>query len=176
VHAIEKYSEQEWEEVWKESGGRVCGLLCEELPPQPRSRRAVLLGALLTAISPLMAQSGRVRIMVTDPTGTVIPTAQASLLGSDNKPTRTEHANERGEIVFADLPLGDCRFAVTTIGFATSQVVVTLRNGDEVKIETSLQVGLVGEFVTVQKNTSKPNKTPTMASPTSKRKWWQIFR
>jgi hypothetical protein len=55
-------------------------------------------------------------------------------------------------------------------------VVVTLRNGDEVKIETSLQVGLVGEFVTVQKNTSKPNKTPTVASPTSKRKWWQIFR
>jgi hypothetical protein len=141
----------------------------------------VLVGALLTAISPLMAQAGRVRIRVTDPTGAVIPTAQASLLGPDDKPTRTEQANESGEIVFADLPVGDCRFAVVSIGFATQRLTATLRNGDEVELETALQVGTVGEFVTVQKTSPQPiaNGVPAPSTPpepkSPKRRWWKIF-
>jgi len=123
VHAIEEYSGDEWAKIWHDAGGRVCGFRCDESPPEPRSRRVVLVGALLTAISPLMAQSGRVRIIVTDTTGAVIPTAEASLLGSENTRLRTEHANERGEIVFGDLPLGNCRFTVFTRGsFATQQL------------------------------------------------------
>src|SRR5579862_122296 len=146
VHAIGQYSEEEWAQVWQAAEGRVCGLLCKESPPVPRSRRGVLLGALLTAISPLMAQAGRVRIRVTDPMDAVIPTAEASLLGPDNKPTRTEKANEAGEIVIADLPLGDCRLAVFAPGFSARRLTVTVRGGDELKVEARLEVGIVGEF------------------------------
>ena len=159
MHDRERYSDKEWALVWQESNGHVCGLLCGELPPEPRSRRAVLVGALLTSISPLMAQSGRVRIRVTDATGAVVPEAGASLLGPGNKPTRSERANEKGEIVFVDLPFGDSHFTVECPGFQTNRVTATLKNGNELQIETRLQVGTVGEYVIVRK-----------------RKWWQIFR
>jgi uncharacterized surface anchored protein len=97
-----------------------------------------------------MAQSGRVRIRVTDATGAVIPVAQASLLGRDDKPIRTAHANEVGEILFADLPLGDCRFTVNAQGFQTQRSTTTLRNGDEVKIEVVLMIVVMGEVVPVK--------------------------
>lgn len=197
VHAVEQYSQDEWAKLWRESDGHVCGLLCKESPPEPRSRRAVLAGALLTAISPLMAQAGRVRIRVTDPAGTVIPGARVSLLGPDNTPTRTEQTDERGEIVFADLPVGDCRLAVAVIGFSTRRLTVPVRGGDELKVEAVLQVGFVGEVVTVTQDApliKKPER-PTDGSPISspipsalpagppvtsgtkpaKRPWWKIF-
>jgi hypothetical protein len=151
VYAMAQYSRDEWDEVWRESGGRVCGFLSEESPLARRSRRAVLAGALLTAISPLMAQSGRVRIRVTDGAGAVVPGAEVSLLGPDNQPTRTEKTNGAGEIVFQDLPVGDARFTIVEQGFQIRRLTVTIRNGDEVKIETTLDVGLVGEFVTVKR-------------------------
>jgi hypothetical protein len=200
VHAMELYSQQEWDQVWRESNGRVCGLLCEESPAEPRSRRAVLVGALLTAISPLLAQAGRVRIRVTDPTGAAVSAARASLLGPDNKPTRTERANEKGEIVFVDLPFGDSHFAVDCMGFQTSRLTATVKNGDEEQIETTLQVGMVGEFVTVRKeavtikkpepvangspiSSPIPSDLPTAAVPAApprtkpaKRRRWLIFR
>jgi len=150
VHAIDQYSPDEWNQIWRELDGHVCGVLCEESLSGPRSRRAVLVGALLTAISPLMAQAGRVRIRVTDPTGAVIPKAEVSLVGPDDKPTQTAVANDAGEIVFVGLPFGDCRFAVVAQGFNKRPLTVTLRNGDEVKIETFLEASIVGEFVVVK--------------------------
>jgi hypothetical protein len=129
-----------------------------------------------------MAQAGRVRIIVTDTTGAVIPTAQASLLGPENRPMRTEQANERGEILFGDLPLGNCRFAVFTRGsLATQQLTTIIRNADEVRLETALQLGIMGEVVTVTVEQmplpSKLGSTLPPPSPTSKPKrwWWQIF-
>jgi hypothetical protein len=120
----------------------------------------VLLGAFLTAISPLMAQSGRVRIRVIDQTGAGLPTAEGSLLGPDSKPVRTVQANEKGEIVFMDLPTGDNRFAVYAMGFRTRHLTVTIQNDHEALIGTTLEVGSVGEFVTVKRRPW----------------WWLIFR
>lgn len=106
VRALDQYSQAELDQVWRESDEHVCGLLSEDSPPEHRTRRAVLVGALLTAISPLMAQTGRVRIRVTDATGASIPGAVASLLGPDNKPMRTARADAMGQIVLTDLPFG----------------------------------------------------------------------
>jgi hypothetical protein len=181
VHAVEQYSSEEWAQVWRESDGRVCGLLSGESPPEPRSRRAVLVGALLTAISPLMAQTGRVRIRVTDATGAVVTTAEASLVGADDKPTRTAQANGAGEIALMDLPFGDCRFAVVAPGFKKRPLTITIRNGDEVKIETALEVGSVGEFVMIESASVKTPPVPAEISapaPESKRpkrRRWLIF-
>lgn len=163
VYAIDDYSQKEWGQLWRESSGRVCGFLCEEPFTPPRSRRAVLLGALLTAISPLMAQTGRVRIRMTAPNGAVIPGAEASLLGADDKSTRTAQTDEAGEIVFADLPIGNCRLMVWAPGFQKRLFTATIGTRDEVKIEAALEIGFVGEVVMV-----KPHK---------RWRWrWLIFR
>ncbi|HSR09521.1 MAG TPA: carboxypeptidase-like regulatory domain-containing protein [Bryobacteraceae bacterium] len=160
VHALDQYSLEEFAEL-KRKSGRVCGFLAGESLPEPRSRRAILIGAFLTAISPLMAQPGRVRIRVTDASGAVIPGAVASLLGEDGKPTRTAYANEAGEIEFSDLPMGNSRFVVQRPGFKNLPLTVTLRNTDEVKVQAQLEGAFfVGEIVT---------RRP-------KRHWWQIFR
>jgi Carboxypeptidase regulatory-like domain len=151
VRALDQYSREELDQVWRESDGHVCGLLSEDSPPEHRTRRAVLVGALLTAISPLMAQTGRVRIRVTDATGAVVPGAVASLLGADDKPVRTAQSDGMGEIEFGDLPFGDCRFTVATPGFQTRRLTVTIRNGDEVKIEATLEIAFMGEVVMVGK-------------------------
>lgn len=105
VHALDQYSIEEFAEL-KRKSGRVCGFLAGESIPEPRSRRAILIGVFFTAISPLMAQSGRVRILVTDVSGAVIPGAVAFLLAEDGKPTRTAYADEAGEIEFSELPMG----------------------------------------------------------------------
>jgi hypothetical protein len=182
MHAIEQYSREEWDQIWCESDGYVCGLLAGESPAQPRSRRAILLGAQLTAISPLMAQTGRVRIRVTDRTGSAITTAEASLLGGDGKPVRTADANDAGEIAFTALPLGDSRFAVIAQGFSMRPVTVTVRNGDELKIEAILDVGTVGGAATIEPvSVALDAPAPALSAPVpaakrTKRRRWLIFR
>jgi len=92
-----------------------------------------------------------------------MPTAQALLLGADDKPVRTAQANERGEIAFTDLPLGDCRFAVVALGFQKRLLTVTLRNGEEVRVDTRLfNVGFVG--------------TVTIVGGRRRRWWWLYLR
>lgn len=159
-HTLDQYSTEEFQEL-KRKSGRVCGFLAGESLPEPRSRRAILIGAFLTAISPLMAQSGRVRIRVTDVTGAVVPGAVAFLLGEDGKPTRTAYADEAGEIEFSELPMGDSRFNARRRGFKDLPLTVTVRNGDEMKVEAQLEVGSMGGAAT--------------ALP-PKHHWWQIFR
>jgi len=161
VHALDQYSEQEIDDLRRESPGRVCGLLTSESLPEPRSRRAVLVGALLTAVSPLMAQSGRVRIRVTDATGAAIPQAEASVLqGEFDYVASSGKANEEGEVILTDLPMGDLRLKVSCPGFANFSKTITVHNSDELKIDAKLEIGSIGTFVTVP----------------SKRRWWHIFR
>jgi hypothetical protein len=166
IHALEQYSSEEIEALRRESPDRFCGYLGGESLPEPRSRRAVLVGALLTAISPLMAQSGRVRIRVTDPAGDVIPTAKASLLGPDGRPQLTRQADPVGEIVFTNLPIGDSRVVVRCQGFDSLPLTVTVRNGDEVKVEARLALGVMGGPIAVEEpaaflKVEAPPRTPT---------------
>jgi hypothetical protein len=180
VHSIEQYSSEEWDRIWRESDGRPCGMICGPSPPESRSRRVILFGALLTAISPLMAQTGRLRILVIDVTGAVIPTvSEASLLGADGKPIRTLHANTEGEIVWTDLSMGDCRFVVSAPGFRARQLLATIRNGDEAIIEVILEVPPVGVVVSVEGPAPKPPPhtvaPPATESKRPKRRRWLIF-
>ncbi len=165
----------------KRKSGRVCGFLGGESLPEPRSRRAILIGAFFTAISPLLAQSGRVRIRVIDPAGHAIPRAQVSLLGPEDKPQRTEQADEVGELVWAALPFGESKISVTSPGFATSRLVLIVRNSIELNVDVQLQVGGVGGGALIE-----PDQSPLVAyldpppevakPPRPNRHWWQIFR
>ncbi len=198
VHAVEQCSADEIAALKGGTTGRLCGYLAGESLPPPRSRREVLVGVALTAISPLMAQTGRVRIRVTDSSGTLkIPEAEASLMGKDDKPTLTAHANEAGEIVLSGLPIGDSRISVSCQGFNSLPLTVTIRNADELKIDAMLQLGSVGTVVNVEPVAPQPpheveaplppSRTialppppadaPSAVSPNKKaRKGWWIFR
>jgi len=180
VHALDQYSIEEFAEL-KRKSGRVCGFLACESPPEPRSRRAILIGAFFTAISPLMAQSGRVRIRVTDATGAAIPGAEASLLGADGEPERTERADEMGEVTWTDLPFGESKISVTSLGFATRRLVVMVRNSDELKVDAQLEVGTNGGATLLAPDPSPLvahlDPRPQVTRPRHpKRHWWHIFR
>jgi hypothetical protein len=191
VHAIADYSPEEWNRLWQESGGHVCGFLCGESTTAPRSRRAILVGALLTAVSPLWAQTGRIRIRAVDMTGAVVPHATVSLLGAEDRPIRSATADERGESVRTDLPFGDSRISVTARGFTLFRQTITIRNSEEQVIEARLRVPeFTGEVVIIEQSSPSeyiqhsqtldgiPAPVSVPASPQAKpakRKWWQIF-
>jgi Carboxypeptidase regulatory-like domain len=150
VHALDELTARERDQLWLESNGHLCGMLTRTSVEPARSRRAILVGALLTAVSPLLAQSGRVRIRVTDVTGAVVPGATVSLLRADDTASRTLKADQRGEAVFTDLPMGDSRISVTMPGFATLHRTVTIANSDEQRIDARLEVGTMGEVVLIE--------------------------
>lgn len=161
----------------------------------------ILVGALLTAISPLMAQSGRVRIRVIDASGAVISRADVSLLGVDGNPQRRLQTDDIGEVVITDLPMGNSRVRISSPGFDTQPLTVTVRDSDELKVDAKLYVGTVGTTVFVapipvdshagqrplpdlDSSDRVGTPPPLGAAPSSevaqpsppKRRWWRIFR
>ena len=175
VHNIEAYSEAEWERLWRESGGKVCGMLGGESPREVRSRRAVLAGALLTAISPLMAQDKRLTLVALDPAGAVVPAMNVELLDANDKVLRKLQTNGVGQAVWTDLPIGDCIFRFSAPGFKSKTILVTMIGIGEKRVEVKLEVSaetdggvviadtpIVGEFL-------EPKKQP-------KKRWWKFPR
>jgi hypothetical protein len=123
-----------------------------------------------------MAQTGRVRIRMINANGSMVATAEASLLGGDSKPVRTGDANELGEIAFTDLPFGDSRFSVVAPGFNTKPLTVTIKNSDEIGVEIGLEVGSVGGPMLVETESAKMSSTLPATTKPAKRWRWLIFR
>ena len=159
IHALDQYSVKGIETLKRESV-RLCGYLSGESLPPRRSRRAVLVGALLTLASPLLAKSGRVRFRVTDQTGALVQGAEISLLNKEDEASLTLHSDNAGTAVFTDLPMGVARFTVASPGFQTIPVTVTISGGKEVKVWANLSLPVLGE---------------TIAIPARKRRGWWIF-
>jgi hypothetical protein len=175
VHNIEAYSEAEWERLWRASGGKVCGMRGGESPREVRSRRSVLAGVLLTAISPLMAQDRRLVLVALDPAGAVVAGVKVELLDKDGKILRANQTNQVGEVVWTDLPIGDSTFRFSINGFKSKSVNVMLIGVGEKRVEVKLDVSaeveggavteehpIVGEFL-------GPKKQP-------KKRWWKFLK
>jgi Carboxypeptidase regulatory-like domain len=81
------------------------------------NRRAVLIGAPLLANAPLWAQTGAVRIRVTDSNGRAIPQASVSLANAWNRTISSASANNAGEVHRTHLPFGDLYFYASAPGF-----------------------------------------------------------
>ncbi len=126
-------------------------------------RRALLLGALLTAVAPLGAQTGRVRFRVKAPTGEAMPRAEVFLLGSHDKPIASVEANLAGEIVWTHLPWRDCHFLVSSPGYVSGRPTVIVRNSEEQLVEVTLAIPVERYY-------------PPLPVQPAKHRWWQIFR
>lgn len=155
VHSVSDYSLEEWNQLWRESNGQVCGLLSSESAAHPRSRRAILVGALLTAVSPLFGASGRIRFRVIDPTGEAAGGASIALMNSSDKPVRTHETDKTGELLWNDLPLGNSVFVAGLPGLRNIRMTITIHNSKEIKVEVDLQAPLVGEVTYAGRNPHK---------------------
>ena len=159
VHALGRYTEEERTDLWRRSGGQVCGLL----PTRPRtvrlSRRRVLVGALLTVTAPLFAADRHVRILVKGQDGFPLPGAEVSLLDAADKVLESRTSDAAGVVVWTERRPGLHRFRVTLLGFE-SVIVTAVASADGEPAIAVLQVGFIGEIVVV---------------PERKRRWWWPF-
>lgn len=90
---------------------------------------------------------------VTDPTGAVIQNARITLTNQANGFVRTTTSNEVGLYNAPDLGIGNYQIKVQAQGFKSyEQKDIVLNVASVVRIDVKLQVGTVGESVTVEAN------------------------
>jgi hypothetical protein len=110
----------------------------------------ILVGALLTAVSPLFAASGRVKFRVVDLSEDSVAKTSIAVLNGEDKPVQSVETDQSGEAVVTGLPLGDSRFAVTSPGFESRELTLALHNRKEVKVEVHLRIPDIGTVVEVK--------------------------
>lgn len=153
---MDQYSDSEWKALWRESGGRICALL-RTAPVKLPTRRAMLIGGLLTAVAPLFAANGRARFRVVYIDGEDLLKATISLIDNENHNIRSVETSDSGEAVWTDLPLGNSRFLVECRGFQSKTLTITIKNSKESKIEVRLYIQPIGTTVEL-KHKFKPLK------------------
>lgn len=139
VHAVERYSDAELAALRP-----FCGYIGGTTEGPKQGRRAMLAGALLTTIAPLLAQDGQFVIAVKDATGAGVPYAEVTV------GERKVKADEAGVASLSGLPVGRQEVRVIVPGFRTWRGVYTIANGAPARVEAVLEVGmLVGDTVYV---------------------------
>jgi hypothetical protein len=106
-------------------------------------------GTLLSAISPIVAQAGRVKIIVLDSAKATISKVEVALIGADDKPVRKQITDEHGVSRWADLPMGDTKFRLSFLGFTAKTMTVVIKGSDELSLEIVLEADpTIDVFVT----------------------------
>lgn len=114
----------------------------------------MLLMILGLACPALYAQgNGTIVGTVTDPSGAVIPNATVTITNLDNGFIRTSVTNSTGSYSVPELPPGHYGVRVAATGFKTYQRKdINLHVSNTVRVDVPLQVGAVGQSVTVEAN------------------------
>src|SRR5215216_3764008 len=112
----------------------------------------ILLVALLATIAiPAQKTSGQISGTVLDPQGAAIPDATVTATALGTGLTRTITTSQDGNYTLTDLPIGTYRLSVTKTGFkATVAEAVVVNVSTVTRQDFSLEVGAVGETVTIQ--------------------------
>jgi hypothetical protein len=104
-----------------------------------------LLAATLLAVPVLNAQTaatGALTGAVLDPTGSVVPNAEAKIVNDSTGETRTARTRSDGTFVFPLLPAGDFRVTVTAQGFETAvRTGVHINVAETTRLNVQLVVG-----------------------------------
>lgn len=145
VEALAAHTPAEWAAL--EAQGPFCAYLEGVSAAVPQSRRAMVAGAILTAISPLLAQTGGLRVHVTDSTDTGLGQAQVTVTSPDRK-THTAKTDAKGFADFEGLPWGNCDVTVQSAGFATWRGKHVA--GGASKLEVRLEVGSLGGYIVLE--------------------------
>lgn len=117
---------------------------------------AIFALALLTFLSPqpLRAQGqGTISGLVTDASGSVVPTAQVKLTNQQTGLARTITANDSGNYNFPALIVGKYTLEISAPGFASyKQAEIPVNVNDNLRIDASLQLSNVQQTIEVQAN------------------------
>jgi hypothetical protein len=92
----------------------------------------------MLASAPLRAQTGMVRVRVTDANGVAIPSATVSLLDNWDRTARTLSTNAAAQILWKGLPFGEWSFYVTDVGFQPYRAVISICDAGERTIAVKL--------------------------------------
>ncbi|MGA2834562.1 MAG: carboxypeptidase-like regulatory domain-containing protein [Terracidiphilus sp.] len=119
---------------------------------------AVLFAFLAYVYAPAaMAQTfrGSIQGTITDSSGAAIPGAQVKVFSPSTGSSRTIEANDRGEYVASELPLGTYSVTVEKKGFRTTTLTeISVSVGSPTRADVKLSAGTVAEVIEV--NASVP--------------------
>ncbi|HXO04076.1 MAG TPA: carboxypeptidase regulatory-like domain-containing protein [Candidatus Sulfotelmatobacter sp.] len=103
--------------------------------------------ALVLGITPVLhaqAVSGNIAGTVVDKTGATVPKAKVTAVNTATDFTRTVDANEQGEFLFSNLPVGSYNVTVEAPGFAKTQVAdfpVELNKTSSLSVQVEVKAG-----------------------------------
>jgi hypothetical protein len=128
-----------------------------------RTFRALIAVAVLVGLStPLMAEEqqpprdpalGSIRVTVLDQQGAAILGATVTVAMPPPAEPQSSNANERGEVVFENLPPGKYVVRIESPGFETADLAdVNVRRGRQERKEVRLEIGRFVEEVEVKRN------------------------
>jgi hypothetical protein len=90
---------------------------------------------------------------VTDPSGAVVPNAKITITDLENGFVRATTTNNTGNYKAPELPIGHYQVQAESQGFKTyERKDIALNVGDTVRVDAALEVGNVGQSVTVEAN------------------------
>ena len=88
---------------------------------------------------------------VTDPSGSVIPTAKVTVTNDGTGQVREIQTNSSGSFLVPDLSIGKYSLRAEASGFKTYHTTgITLNVGDTDRVDITMQVGQASETVTVE--------------------------
>jgi hypothetical protein len=116
-----------------------------------RTKFFVLLALVVLCAFPAAAQTATARIegTVTDGTGAILPGTTVTATNTGTNATRTDVTNAGGGYTITALPVGTYRVDVDLSGFKPQTSTITLTVNQVARMDFKLQLGAVGESVTV---------------------------
>ena len=131
---------------------------------------AVLPMIMLLLASPLAAQktSGQINGSVLDPQGAAVPAASITVTQVETGLKRNVTTSDDGNFSVTDLPIGTYRVAVSKTGFKeTVAQNVTVNVSTVTRQDFSLEIGGIGEVVTIQARISRSRPRPVPSARSS---------
>ena len=116
---------------------------------------ALFCGSLLLCAPPLTAQQtlGGITGTVSDKTGSVLPETAITIVEDQTQLTRSQQTNANGSYDFVNLPIGTYTLTFTHAGFETQKIPSILVQANRtVTVNATLQIGQVGQVVTVEES------------------------
>ena len=116
--------------------------------------RTLLLAALASFfVNGLYAQTlGEITGRVTDPSGSVIPTASVTLINVNTNAVRNAVTTDAGVYTFPSVAPGSYRLTIRVPGFKTASERFEVQVQQAVRLDVTLQVGQPSESVEVAAN------------------------
>jgi hypothetical protein len=121
---------------------------------------SLLAGALLTRVSDLNAQQlATLSVIVTDPTGSVVPGAQVTLNNTKTGTVRTQAADGSGSAVLTALTAGDYQISAKADAFSERTQTITLTVGQVATLTIQLGLAAVKQSIAVSESSAEAVET-----------------